>query len=52
MSDHRLARVRASFEESARVKRETVEVSGARIAVIHVFCELVNAALSSEIAAA
>ncbi len=32
MSDDRLARVRASFEESARVKRETVEASGARIA--------------------
>ncbi len=32
MSDDRLARVRASFEESARVKRETIEVSGARIA--------------------
>jgi D-sedoheptulose 7-phosphate isomerase len=27
-----LARVRASFEESVRVKRETLEVSGARIA--------------------
>ena len=52
MSDHRLARVRASFEESVRVKRETVEASGARIAVIHVFCELVDAELFTEIAAA
>lgn len=30
-ADARLARVRASLEESARVKRETLEVSGARI---------------------
>jgi D-sedoheptulose 7-phosphate isomerase len=30
-ADARLARVRASLEESARAKRETLEVSGARI---------------------
>ncbi len=52
MCDFRLARVRASFEESAREKRETGEVSGARIAVIHVFCEFVYADLCAEIAEA
>jgi hypothetical protein len=52
MSDPRLARMRASFPESARVKRDTVEVSRARIAVILVFFELVDAELSSEIAVA
>ena len=52
MSDFRLARVRASFEESAREKRETGEVSGARIALIHVFCALVDAELFAEIAEA
>ncbi len=51
MFDHRLARVRASFEESARVKCETVEVSGARIGVNPVFCESVDAVLYVEIAA-
>ena len=52
MSDPRLVRMRASFPESARVKRDTVEVSRARIAVILVFFELVDAELSSEIAVA
>jgi hypothetical protein len=52
MCDFLLARVRASFEESAREKRETGEVSGARIAVIHVFCEFVYADLCAEIAEA
>lgn len=52
MSDPRLARMRASFPESARVTRDAVEVSRARIAVILVFCELVDAELSSEIAVA
>ena len=52
MSDPRLVRMRASFPESARVKRDTVEVSRARIAVILVFFEPVDAELSSEIAVA
>lgn len=52
MSDPRLARMRASLPESARVTRDAVEVSRAQIAVILVFCELVDAELSSEIAVA